>query len=111
MSRLSRSGSLHRSGLLKAPEDVLVPPEANITLNQTQGMSINLCDKPCCKKVRSKLFSSCLSEGYCSPECQLEDWKIHKKLCPFMKNSKKLLPLADVFKMIIELGELANLKN
>jgi hypothetical protein len=54
------------------------------------------CGKPSCEHLRSKDCSGCLKEGYCSPECQKDDWKIHRLMCPHMKNGDKLLPFQEV---------------
>ncbi|KAH8175445.1 MYND finger domain-containing protein [Sarocladium implicatum] len=34
-----------------------------------------------CKKSNAACCSRCNSSAYCSPECQKEDWPIHKLLC------------------------------
>lgn len=66
------------------------------------------CCKPTCENDRIKMCSACLKEGYCSSECQKKDWKIHKILCPYMKNDKKLIPYAEVH---IKLNELLSQVN
>ena len=35
-----------------------------------------------CSKPSSKFCKSCKARFYCSQECQIADWKEHKKFCP-----------------------------
>jgi hypothetical protein len=63
------------------------------------------CGRLSCEKLRSKGCSGCLKEGYCGPECQKEDWKIHKLMCPYLKNDNKLLPFKDVVKTLRKFRE------
>jgi hypothetical protein len=49
-----------------------------------------------CRKIKLKKCSGCNKEGYCSAECQKDDWKIHKLLCACMKNDDELLLFHEV---------------
>lgn len=69
-----------------------------------------LCARPCCKKLRLHICTACRNEGYCDIDCQRKDWKIHKILCIFMKNDKKLLPFTEVDAVVSKLQEHAELK-
>jgi hypothetical protein len=42
-------------------------------------------------------------------QCQKKDWKIHKLMCPYLKNDNKLLPLKDVDKTLRKVRESAEL--
>lgn len=53
--------------------------------------AILLCWYPDYRQPRTKFCTACLNEGYCSSECQKKDWKIHKIICPYMKDSEKLI--------------------
>lgn len=50
------------------------------------------CGKPSCnKKIKIiKKCSGCLIQSYCSTECQKDDWKIHKIICPYLKQNDNL---------------------
>lgn len=44
----------------------------------------------CCRMVDDILScGECKSMKYCSKACQLKDWKIHKGMCPYIKDSFK----------------------
>ena len=43
-----------------------------------------------CKKDATKRCVKCLSAWYCSRECQVADWKIHKKDCNTVKETKNM---------------------
>jgi hypothetical protein len=64
------------------------------------------CGRSNCEDFRSKKCGGCLEEWYCGPECQKQDWNIHKIMCVSMKN---LLPLPEVKKGISRLKEKAKL--
>jgi MYND finger len=38
-------------------------------------------------QIGSKVCGNCRLARYCSPECQREDWKVHKKICPVLPQS------------------------
>lgn len=62
--------------------------------------------------MRSKACPGCLITGYCSPECQKIDWKIHELLCPYMKISKsKSLSFRDLRLKLCELDQLADMND
>jgi tetratricopeptide (TPR) repeat protein len=67
------------------------------------------CGRPSCEKLKSKGCSGCLKEGYCSPECQKKDWKVHKLMCSYMKNDNKLLPFKEVDTTLQKFRESAEL--
>jgi tetratricopeptide (TPR) repeat protein len=60
--------------------------------------------------MRQKTCSGCHDEGYCSPECQKDDWKIHKLMCAHMKSDGNLLPYTEVDSAISKLKEKAKSK-
>lgn len=68
------------------------------------------CGNTSCVKMGLRPCSGCLKEGYCGPECQKKDWKLHKLLCSFMKNGDKLLPFDEVVSVISKLKKQAELK-
>lgn len=49
------------------------------------------CARFGCKEVGCEnVCGKCFVEMYCSTECQKLDWKIHRLICPYMKNNKLL---------------------
>lgn len=54
--------------------------------------------KPDCNEIGVHKFSACSKELYCSTLCNKEDWKIHKIICPLMKNDKDDQRKKKVFK-------------
>lgn len=68
------------------------------------------CGRPCCINLKSKGCSNCLKEGYCSPECQKKDWKVHKLMCPHLKNSTKQLPSKELCATLDKLSGLCLLE-
>ncbi len=83
------------------PESSPAPPKQTLP-NNTQSMHINKIQnfklitilegnkskqRECvvCKKLNAKLCGNCKTVAYCSRECQLSHWKVHKPLC---KNNK-----------------------
>lgn len=66
-----------------------------------------ICGHPNCNQPRNKACSGCLKEGYCSPECQKEDWKVHKILCKCKKNDHRFTHLDDCMPIIAKFMGLA----
>lgn len=54
------------------------------------------CAYPSCNKIGTKKCAGCFVELYCSIECQKADWKMHKLICSYEKESNKLLPFPTV---------------
>lgn len=46
--------------------------------------------RPDCNNFRTKDCSACLLKGYCGPECQIGDWKIHRILCAMPEVKKEI---------------------
>lgn len=69
-----------------------------------------ICGNPRCNKVRTKICSACLNEGYCDSACQKIDWKIHKIMCISMKNTDKLKSFKEVDATLIKLKEQIELR-
>lgn len=42
---------------------------------------MDYCSAPECAKQSSKTCSRCLQARYCSKECQLKHWRVHKEHC------------------------------
>jgi hypothetical protein len=62
------------------------------------------CALPGCFKAGISRCSICLSEPYCSGECQKGDWKLHKLICKTLKKlSLQLQPYQDVCRVIEEI--------
>jgi tetratricopeptide (TPR) repeat protein len=75
-------------------------------------MNMPCCGKSACDKLGTNKCGKCLKELYCCRKCQEDDWKIHKLICPIMKNGDKLLPI-DEAKLVIKkfLTASLNIKN
>ena len=52
-------------------------PERNFNVEQP----VYVCGNENCRKPTHKRCSKCKCVGYCSRECQVADWKRHKKVC------------------------------
>lgn len=55
----------------------------NSTLEIKSIMSSHACTV--CNAKGAKSCSSCHSSAYCTPTCQRADWRIHKTVCPSLK--------------------------
>jgi hypothetical protein len=61
------------------------------------------CALPGCPLSGNSSCSVCWREHYCSSTCQKADWKVHKKICPILKNlSNKLQPYREVVRTVDE---------
>ena len=59
---------------------------APLAIKDDEDLIVETCSNPACKKVETRfgqfnVCSACRSVYYCSRECQLADWKAHKKAC------------------------------
>lgn len=70
-----------------------------------------LCGRSHCRELKAKRCSGCMTEGYCSSDCQKADWKFHKLVCACMKNNDQLLPFRDITATVRKLSAQAELKN
>jgi hypothetical protein len=52
---------------------------------------MTLCKKSGCHNYGNNTCSKCLKNFYCSRQCQIDDWKFHKIICCYIKDSTKLL--------------------
>ena len=75
---------------------------ANSTLpyhNRDSTKSVFICGHEGCTNTATKKCNRCKLVGYCSRECQVASWKIHKKNCktkPKIINTKKVEAATDV---------------
>lgn len=60
------------------------------------------CGNPRCKGLGTRKCSGCNNEGYCGPECQKIDWKVHRIICSCMKSGDKLLKFSEVTEKLRE---------
>jgi tetratricopeptide (TPR) repeat protein len=73
---------------------------------------MSCCGNIICTNLATKKCKNCLQETYCSKECQLNDWPIHKLICPFIKNNDQLLPFSEVNNIIVKFLKIsANIEN
>jgi hypothetical protein len=62
------------------------------------------CARPACIKMGKSFCSVCEKDKYCGSECQKLDWKVHKLICPILKQfSKKVNPCVEVMSEICEI--------
>jgi hypothetical protein len=60
--------------------------------------------RPDCHILAKSFCSRCGREQYCGCACQKQDWKIHKSMCPIVKNfSNTLRPYDEVVQVIKEI--------
>jgi hypothetical protein len=58
------------------------------------------CARPDCLAKAKSSCSICGREQYCSSRCQKLDWKIHKSMCPILKQlSTQLQPFYEVIRI------------
>jgi hypothetical protein len=63
------------------------------------------CAQPDCSTPSKSSCSVCEREQYCGSNCQKVDWKIHKSMCPILKNlSTKLKPFHEVIRIKDEIS-------
>jgi hypothetical protein len=67
--------------------------------NRDSTKSVFICGHEGCTDTATKKCNRCKLVGYCSRECQVASWKVHKKNCktkPKMINTKKVEAATDV---------------
>lgn len=54
------------------------------------AIKITRCHLPCvvCDKEKTKMCSKCRKVWYCSQECSMKDWKMHRNVCARKKSDK-----------------------
>jgi hypothetical protein len=58
------------------------------------------CARPDCSTPSKSSCSVCEREQYCGSNCQKQDWKIHKSMCPLLKQlSTQLQPFHEVIRI------------
>lgn len=60
--------------------------------NNFEGLEDILLDEPICSNCgqnAEKRCSRCKSEWYCSRECQLKSWKVHKNICDTISKNRE----------------------
>jgi len=61
--------------------------------SETKITRMSTCANISCCNEGTKQCSKCKSVKYCCRECQIEDWKVHKKICGTLLSSNRA-PLA-----------------
>jgi tetratricopeptide (TPR) repeat protein len=98
---------------LKRPPSAVVSFPLPVKIQGKNLLVIHECARPGCVKVGRRKCSACNNSNasYCSPECQKLDWKVHKIICPSMKNGDQLvLSVKEATSTICKLLEEAKLK-
>jgi hypothetical protein len=58
------------------------------------------CAHPGCQSAGKCHCNGCDREQYCGKDCQKQDWKIHKSICPILKKlTNKLQPYREVIRI------------
>jgi hypothetical protein len=62
------------------------------------------CARPICNTPANSSCSGCGREQYCSSNCQRLDWRIHKLICPILKDlSTEQLPFHEAYQKVSEI--------
>jgi hypothetical protein len=96
---------------LQSPATILAIHPFGISVRSMNLMRVVVCPRLDCNEIGLNACAACLHEYYCSRECQVEDWKDHKKLCHLMKQlSNEQQPFPDVCSMVEKILEKTEVK-
>jgi hypothetical protein len=86
---------------LSSPAAAVAAYPESISVRFINLTKISFCAKYGCNELGSHLCGACKHELYCSIDCQKNDWKTHKKTCPFLKRTTtEILPFNELFDVI-----------
>jgi hypothetical protein len=111
---VTRNQELHSTGRysieLRSPPSAIVLHPSLVKIQAKNLVAINGCARHGCDEIGKYKCVACDTELYCSRQCQLDDWKIHKIMGACMKEGGRQILFAEVENKLDKLTKEADLK-